>query len=774
MTPNAVAGGSLRTLRPHQTAAVGHLAEALGRDDAAQLHMACGTGKTLVALRAAEQVAPGDALIAVGVPTVALVDQVLREWRADAAKPFSALAVCQDDSMIDAPVHLDDLSAGATTDPAEVIDWIRATTGRRVVVATYHSIAVLAQTLHQTGPADLLVCDEAHHLMGTVDAPWRRVVERGWFPARRRIYATATPRDDLRLEYRSGPSRPVVSAEDHDVFGVPAYRYGFPAAIRDGWLDDYRMVVIGVRERDALGWLRDAERRYVPEDRGSVDLQVVAAQAALAQARARFGIRRAITFHHRVDDARIFAITLAATIEAMGGATAHDPPAARLVHGEMPVAQRHLALDVLRRPPAGGWGVVSNARCLSEGIDIPAVDAVLFGHPKKSAVDIVQAIGRALRRSDPTTQGTATIIVPIVVPDGQADGLLDIDPGEWRVVWRVLAALRAHDEDLGLELNRSRHTLGIGASPQLPEKISVILPPGTAARVVEQVQLMVIRQSTSPWWDSYAAAARYAAEHGHLRVPQRYRDPHGVALGTWLKVQRVSARRLPPDRRAALDEIGMVWHNHHDAWDRMADVAQQYLCEHGHLVIPRSDSPELDRLARWISKQRQLVKAGRIDPARAAKLADRGIDLAPPRDTAWDNAIAACDRWATTHGSLADVPSGYVDEEGFPLGKWLIQRRHRAANPSVNGGGLTPARRAALDARGMRWTSPARAITDDEAEELRAAHRAAPPTQASPEMDRLLLRLIDDGVRLRSVAQALGLNEGSVSARIKRARRRSQ
>src|SRR4051812_38237978 len=149
--------------------------------------MACGSGKSLVFLRIVEElveeIAPDPTLVVIAAPTVALVDQLLREWRRDAVSEFSALAVCGDKTAIDAPIHLEDLTAGVVMDPAEVTDWLSSTQGRRVIVTTYVSAGVVAEALRGLEMlADVLVCDEAHHLSGRADFVTRRILDRSFFP----------------------------------------------------------------------------------------------------------------------------------------------------------------------------------------------------------------------------------------------------------------------------------------------------------------------------------------------------------------------------------------------------------------------------------------------------------------------------------------------------------------------------------------------------------------------------------------------------------------
>lgn len=751
-----------RALRPYQDKAV----EAAGRDltdhDAAQLHMACGTGKTIVELRVAEQVAPHDGLIVVAVPTIALVDQVLREWRTDTERPFAALAVCSDDTAVDAPVHLADLTASVTTDPDEVADWIGATPGLRVVATTYLSASVVADALRSRGMlADLLVCDEAHHLTGRTDYMIRRILDRESWPARRRLFATATPRVDLR---RSPGDFEVAGMDDEDVFGPVAARYTFGEAIKDGWLKDYRVAVIGVSEAEALALLAETDVDYVV-GAGEAPLQLLAAQVALLRAHQQFGVSRAITFHPRIADAAEFARTLGRTVDRVDDTGARLRLTARHVHGGMDTRQRQAALAALRSPVTGGdWVVIANSRCLSEGVDIPAVDAVVFAHPKRSPVDIIQAVGRALRRrrDDPSDQ-VATIVVPIVIADTGDDAPGDVDPGDYRTVWQVVRALRAHDDELGIALDLQRaNDHSERDSPDLPERISVVLPPGTADHVLAQLRLMLIEETTSPWWEHYGAAQRYYAEHGHLKVLYDYVAPDRRRLGQWVAQQRRAQARLLDEQRAALDAIGMIWDRYDEAWMEMYARAAAWVEQHGHARVPATYvTDDGERLGTWVSTQRQRMTDGTIREDRRQRLAE--IGLQPDQ---FHDGLAVAAQYRAEHGHL-QVPQSYVDPTGYPLGQWIGRQRDRAKGR--NSQSLSDTRRAALDELGMVWdlSRQARALTAEEADELRAARGRVATGD-------IILRLCNDGAAQAAIADVLGVSPNTVSSRLATARRRAR
>jgi predicted helicase len=584
--------------------------------------MACGAGKTRVALRAAERLVPGAGLVVVLTSSIALVGQLLADWRSGAAVGFEALAVCSDASAADAAVRVADLPVPVTTSAQRIADWV-GRGGRRVVVRTYDSAGRIGQALIAGGIcADLVVYDEAHNVAGAAGAARRQTLTDGGLPAARRLFQTATRR--TYATNLSGTGR-MVSMDDAGLFGPVLFRYPLARGIAEGYLDDYQVVAIMVTDAELRGLIADHRACYVL---GStrLDVRAAAAQAALAKAMAAYGVRRAISYHSRVVDARRFAATLPETLALMGH---HDPVYAGHVHGGMSTDMRSRVLANLVDPPEGGAALITNCQCLREGVDIPAVDAVLFADPKDSETAIVQAIGRALRPSRPGVSSTSTIIVPIVVPDDYDE--TTFDAGAFTTLIRVVRALRAHDPDLGAGLDRARSaTANSGAptqqprtaAPQLPDRIVLDVSTGTAADFLTKLQVTLIEQTTSSWWDGYAAARAFRAAHGGLTtVTSTVHD--GYPLGRWIEYQRMRRNQgwLSTDRIGLLDELGIDWDPFSTAWNTNFDILAAYVAANGTYVPTTLVIDDL-KIGIWLFEPAQAPQ-GRPASARAGSAAGR-------------------------------------------------------------------------------------------------------------------------------------------------------
>jgi len=685
VTATSVAGAP----RAYQAEAVEALTAALAGGGRAQLHAACGSGKTLIGVWTAERVVSGPGLIVVMVPTLALVAQTIATWR-KATTVDRVLAVCSDDTVVDAPAHLGDVDAAVTTNADDIAEWITGSASRDLLVCTYISAPRLSQALTALpARADLVVFDEAHHLAGRPEFSTHRVLDDAYLPADRRLFMTATPRIDNALQESAG----LLSMSDEDVFGPVAYTYPWAQAISDGHLEDYRLVVLGISETEMYAMLHDEAHSYV--DDAGLDLHTFGVQTLLAKAARRYGLRRVLVFNDRLVTAADFARSLARTLDQLpDDARPEGQVTAEHISGEMNHARRDVVLDHLRHPPTD-WTVVTNVRCLSEGVDVPAVDGVVFAHPKRSRVDIMQAVGRALRRSD-TGTGTATILLPIVIPysNESGDEVADLDPGDWRVLWQVVRALRAHDDVLGIELDRQRSHLPT-ENLGLPDKITIEMPASTPARLADQLKALLVKQTTSAWWVGFGHARDYARDHGHLLVSSGHVTGTGFALGRWILNARQARRKgwLSPDRVAALDEIGMAWNAHNRAWETFLDELRAFRALFGHAAVPQGYvAPSGYRLGSKVNTAR--THFSRVPADIRATLDDLGM-IWDARDLGWQQLYQACLTYRDAHGHL-DVPSSHVTADGYGLGKGLQRRRKAWAD-----GCLDPAERDSLAELGV-------------------------------------------------------------------------
>jgi len=690
-------------LRGYQEEAVAAIVEGFTAQSRGTVVAACGTGKTLVSAYAAQHLVD-EGLVVVACPSLPLIAQTLREFTRFGIAA-GALAVCSDDTVADAAVHVSDLPCPVTTDPGRIAAWLRTGSPgeRRLMLVTHLSADAAGQGLREAGvAAGLLVVDEAHRTAGWAGKRARFLHSDAGLAARRRLYLTATPR--VLTGGGRGPRQDMLSMDDVDTFGRRLYTYPFADAIADGWLDDYRLAVVGITHEEALAALRavgdspsaDGEDRLI---------RAAVVQTALARAAVEFGLRRIMVFCPWIRDSQHFAATLEATVARL---PADQRPKGRLtsihVDSTQSNATRQAALDLLAEPPDDGWTVLSNARCLAEGVDVPAVDAVVFTAPKRSQIDIVQAVGRALRRN-PQGSGIATILVPVLLPDDPNCGGVDL--GEWETVCQVVRALRAHDDGLAtaLDMQRARVRPDGGGDPGSDDE-QPVLPPQVVTRLPDSHQVLglldhitvrVLQGATSDWWVGYGALVRFHRQHGHVNVPwQHVQD--GVNLYDWIAKRRAEDKKgkLAPDRRAALNRLGLQWTPGADAGQRLLDAAIAFHTEHGHLRVPKNDK-DLKPLYEWLCKRRRAYNDGTLDPELARLLTSMGMDWQMAAPLRFDDYCALARQFHATHGHL-NVPRGY-GVDGVDLYQWLALQRTLANNNQ-----LPAHRRQALDELGIVWS----------------------------------------------------------------------
>ena len=521
--------------RSHQATASAAVVSGFRDHDRGRLIMACGTGKTLTALWIAERLQSSLSLVLVS--SLSLVQQNLAEWGRHSAEDFDTLVVCSDESVLQSKADTAiqstaDLGVKVTTDPAEIRHFLGQRRKRPAVVfATYQSSdRIAAAQTSEAKPFDLAICDEAHRLAGHAEGLFATVLDGKKIKARKRLFMTATPRyfkehikrRAAELEFE------LVSMDDAHVFGPEFHVLTFHEAISADppLLTDYQVVVIGVTDHEAKAWAEEA--RLVRTAEGlSTDARKLAAQIGLAKAMKKYDLRKIITFHSSVAKAARF---VDATLrDSLPGVIPHLTRSARPtgklwtkhISGHTPAGQRATLLKGLGNLSEDKRGILSNCACLGEGVDVPVLDGVAFIDPKRSMVDIIQAVGRVIRKAEGKQIGT--IVIPVFIDESEdADHVLS--ESAFEPVWQVLKALRAHDRRLADELDQLRLSLGkrskSGGRINLPDNIHLDVP------------RLLLREFEQAF---YVRTVERTTDKPLLSIEQilAWADAHKVATGDW-------------------------------------------------------------------------------------------------------------------------------------------------------------------------------------------------------------------------------------------------
>ena len=487
---------------PHQIKAVEDAHNYFKKYDRGKLIMACGTGKTFTSLRIAENETNGKGLILFLVPSIALIGQTLDEWYADAKEPFNAICICSDPTItkkskknedIDT-YSVVDLALPASTNVNYIIKQFKEienkkgsqllkNKGMTVVFSTYHSIDVIAKAqkelkkeLPKFAEFDLIICDEAHRttgvtLSGEDETAFVKVHNDDFIRSKKRMYMTATPRlysDDTKAKAKEADAI-LCSMDDEEMYGKEIYRIGFGEAVEKKLLTDYKVLILTLNKYNVPPIVQN----LIAEDSKEINLddaskligcinalskQIIGDDDAI-KATSNEPMKRTVAFCASIKNSKsitnIFNETTSKYISAL------PPEKQKLIQhiksqhidGTMNAMQRNELMAWLKdEPEKNECRVLTNVRCLSEGVDVPSLDAVMFLSAKNSQIDVVQSVGRVMRIAPNKNYGY--IIIPIVVPfDIDANEALD-DNERYKVVWTVLNALRAHDDRFNATVNK--------------------------------------------------------------------------------------------------------------------------------------------------------------------------------------------------------------------------------------------------------------------------------------------------------------------------------
>lgn len=528
--------------RPHQEEAIEAVLQGLKHQNRGHIVMACGTGKTLTAMWIMERLSSH--LTYVFVPSLTLLAQTLREWTRCSTTNWEYLCICSDETVdgdADNPQMLSsELDTSVTTDPTEVSSFL-ARSSRRIVFCTYQSAHLLAG---RTVSCNLAVFDEAHQLTGPETEGRIQLLDGESILCEKRLFMTATPRifGDSAIEKAERNGGALISMDNTSIFGACMHRLSFREAIARGLLTDFHVAVVclsGERIENLVssGRILSIKRERAGRDPLITDSKTLAAHVGLLKAIKKFNIRSIITFHSRVEKARTFSRDLPDIARVVG---AQERPAQPIwsdyVSGSMPVTTRNSLLKELVADPER-VAVIANAQCLREGVDVPALDAVAFIDPRHSQIDIIQAVGRTLRKSP--GKGVGIVILPVLIPDlAEVDAIADSD---FRSIWDILNALSSHDEDFSIELSALR--LGIESTRAQDfghRKLTIDVPlniTDVAPDLAKQLTLRIMRRAPLRWETFFEILQTFFQERRHtfVDVDESFRN---IPLGEWVARQR--------------------------------------------------------------------------------------------------------------------------------------------------------------------------------------------------------------------------------------------
>lgn len=555
------------SLRPHQKEAIEKVIDGFTSHDRGKMIMACGTGKTYTALRIAEQIAGIGGRVLYLVPSISLFQQSMREWAEQKSIPHSYIGICSDTraGRNEEDASLLELEIPVTTNTESISKSLNESSKHAltVVFSTYQSLRLVEKAQEEGAPTfDLVFCDEAHRTTGIehpddTTSPFVLVHDAARIRGKKRLYMTATPRI-----YTEGAkskavqhSVEVYSMDDTKVYGPEFHRLQFSSAVEQDLLSDYKVVVLAMSEQHVDAALQAHLAAGGSEINLTDAAKILGCWRALQNPEntasnngSLNGLRRAIVFTNKIISSKrlvkYWDSIVEHAIERLPASEQRDSfrCEARHVDGQHHALERKSRIEWLKGSSQGRCRILSNARCLSEGIDVPALDAVVFMSPKNSPVEIVQAVGRAMRKA--TGKEYGYIVLPVAIPHG-IDPAAALDDNErFAPVWGVLRALRSHDDRFDAEINQidlnnqPTDRIIIGGDDDNKEKLQALLdmpykpldiPPGAIyAKIVEKC-------GDRKYWETWAKDVAEIFSHVVTRIDGLLGNPKNAAIREWFE-----------------------------------------------------------------------------------------------------------------------------------------------------------------------------------------------------------------------------------------------
>ena len=678
---------------PHQKEALDALLPALKAEDRVSAIMACGTGKTLTALWTTEQLRASKVLVL--LPSLALLRQTLHEWLKETSLDSLAyLCVCSDPSVKDdadadaISIAQSDLDFEVSTDSSTVRRFLDTPfKGTKVIFSTYQSAAVVGEAMKRGESFDLGIFDEAHKTAGREGRNYGYALEDKNLAIRKRLFVTATPRHyNPWKRNKEGEAIVAFSMDEPMVYGPQSYVLSFGEAARRKIICGYK-VIISVITSEQVEELNNEilSKGTVAVKGDEIRARQVANQIALRDAVAQYGVSKIFTFHSTVKSAASF------TSDGSEGVCTHLPDFSALhVSGAMPTALRERVMKEFRSAPRA---VMSNARCLTEGVDVPAVDMVAFLSPKKSKVDIVQAIGRAMRKSGKKEVGY--ILIPLYLEQKAGESIEEaVARANFEEVWDILQSLQEQDEELADAIKEAAEAKGSGKGfddSRFKDRIAFTGPVLTLESIRQAVTTKVLERLESSWDVNFGKLVKFKEEHGHCRVPARWNvDPK---FASWVSTQRIffSKDKLSPERIAKLESIGFQWDPFSDEWEKNFALLKLFQNEHGHCHVTKILMP---KLGSWFGTQRRSYFLGKLSNYQILKLESLGFEW-DALDAKWEHYFSRLKDFKATQGHCR-VPARWDVDPKFA--SWVSTQRIFFSKDK-----LSPERIAKLESIGFQW-----------------------------------------------------------------------
>ncbi|KKQ10928.1 MAG: Type III restriction protein res subunit, partial [candidate division TM6 bacterium GW2011_GWF2_36_6] len=650
---------------PHQKEAINDILNEFKEKDRTIAHMACASGKTLVAMWVAEKMNIQNILVL--LPSLALVRQTLHDWdKENRWDKFNPLCVCSDVTVTKGEDEIilkrHELDFPVTTDENKIESFIQNQNfSQKIIFSTYQSCKEVAKAMPHGFSFDLAIFDEAHKTAGREGTNFTYALKDENISITKRLFLTATPRHvNVNKKDKEGNSKPVFSMDNPAVYGRICHKLSFADAAKQKIICKYKIVISVVSEEVDRELLKHG---IVNIKDDPIKAQRAANLLALTNAVKRYGVKRIFTFHNSVKAAKSFTSN-----SSEGISTFLDSFDLFHVSGEMTTSKRDQRIKKFGKAPKA---IMSNARCLTEGVDLPAVDMVAFISPKRSQIDIIQATGRAMRKSEGKEYGY--ILIPIFLELASGENLEQaFEKTQFDDIWNVLQTLQEHDESLFEIISQMREDIGRTGGfddSRLREKIEFLAPEVQLLVLKNAITTKIVEKLGSTWDERFGELCKFKEKNRDCNVPKDYaKNP---SLGIWVDGQRgkYKNKKLSSDKIKKLEGIEFNWDPNGTRWEKGFAKLCEYKNTHDDCMVPSTYKDKT--LATWVTRQRTLYNQDKLSPKCINLLINIGF-VFEPDDAAWQEQFSRLCQFKEVNNN-ANVPQKYPKD--LELGRWVTTQR---------------------------------------------------------------------------------------------------
>ena len=539
---------------PHQLEAISKSTKYFKTNNMGQLIMACGSGKTLTSFWIAEKNNSKKVLFL--APSISLLAQTLTVWINNSKnKKKNFFVVCSDETagINNENEFTSDYAFPSTTDINQISNFINSNE-EYVIFSTYQSSkTVLKAAKNNKTNFDITICDESHRLTGKVNENYGTILSKN-FPTKLKLFMTATPRIISYGLKKAAEGRDIelISMDDENIFGKVIYELTFGEAINKKLLADYKIIVTGVSNKEI------EKKEFIKVNNRTIDIQTYAKAITLKKVLKKYNLKKVITFHSYIKSASLFSELLN-----------NLKLSSNFISGSHNIRERKELVNKLERKTKE-VEILSNARVLSEGIDLPELDCISFIDPKTSVVDIVQAVGRAIRASKDKKK-IGYIVIPILLDDSNS----------FQTVYKTVIAMRSHDARMSEELDKFRIQMGNGtnlSNLQIPNLI-IDLPTYVDRKFKIDLIAKTIEVASETWYFWFGLLKKFVEENNHSNVPARHFQD-GFFLGKWVSHQRGDYKtgELSNKRIELLENLDdWTWYPQETIFENQFKLVKEYM-----------------------------------------------------------------------------------------------------------------------------------------------------------------------------------------------------